>query len=145
MRIRDPFVLALCFCIGAAAFALAQDRGDRETPEGEIVLKLEREYFVYPLEERRDPFVSLAARQDMGPRFEELRVTGIIYSSDGGSVALLSDADGRAHRVRRGMVVGNARVVDIGQTHVVFAVENFGVVRQERLEMRPNETDEVLP
>lgn len=139
MHVRDRLVLVAALLFLAASPALGQQRGAEQPPAGEAELKLEREFFIYPRDGRRDPFVSLAARTDMGPRFEELRLSGIIYSPGGGSVLLLTDASGKAHRVRQGGVIGNARVVDIGPNHGVFAVENFGVVRQERLEMKPRE------
>lgn len=146
-RNRKALALTLSLCIAGAAYATAQESGASESPPGpdEVVLELEREFFVYPTDGRRDPFVSLAKSEDMGPRFEELRITGIIYSDGGGSVALLEDANNEAHRVRKGTEIGNARVVEIGRTRVVFAVENFGVVRQEQLEMSPKDSDEVKP
>jgi len=102
-----------------------------EEPE----LRFEREIFVYPIERRRDPFVSLA-KDTHGPEFEDLSLGGIMYSPNGNSVVLLRDRDGRIYRVRRGEVVGNARVVNITPTRVTFAVEMLGVVRQEQLELK---------
>jgi len=107
-------------------------------PPEEVELKFEREYFVYPVQPRRDPFASLAARNDLGPRFEDLSLQGVIVSADGRSVALLSDGTGRIYRVRRGDLVGNARVISIADRKVVFAVENFGIVRQEELVLKRN-------
>lgn len=101
--------------------------------EGE--LKIEREVFLYSAEGRRDPFVALGGA-DMGPRFEELRLDGIIYAPGGGSVVLLRDSGGRIYRARRGDLVGNARVLSIEPLRVVFAVDNFGVVRQESLDLK---------
>lgn len=129
-------VLAAAFGLCVAGPAAAQQRAAEPPSETESQLRLEREFFVYPPEQRRDPFASLAAQQDIGPRFEDLSIAGIIFDAGGGSVALLADADDRSHRVRRGSVIGNARVLEIGPDFVTFAVENFGVVRQERLEMR---------
>ena len=92
--------------------------------------------FTYTGENRRDPFRPLTAQDELGPSFEALSLQGIIYSTGRGrSVALLGDSDGRIHRVRVGDVVGNSRVIEIGPMRVVLAVENFGTVRQEILEL----------
>jgi acyl-coenzyme A thioesterase PaaI-like protein len=40
------------------------------------------------------------------------------------------------YRVRAGDVVGNARVVEIGRQRVVLAVETFGTIRREMLELQ---------
>lgn len=136
----------LALLLGAVAPALAQQRpkpaptaAQAATPEPE--LRFEREYFIYPTRTGRDPFASLAATSGMGPRFEDLALHGVIYSEGGQSVALLSEDGGRIHRVRRGEVVGNARVISIAPMRVVFAVENFGVVRQEVLELKRKENE----
>jgi hypothetical protein len=52
------------------------------------------------------------------------------------SVAMLGDGSGRVYRVRVGDVIGNARVVEIGPMRVVMAVEMFGTIRQEMLELQ---------
>lgn len=103
----------------------------------EIKLIYEREYFLYPAAARRDPFSATTRDATQGPRFEELSVLGVIYSEAGGrSVAVLSDGSGKKYRVRPGDVIGNARVLDIDPLRVVFAVDEFGVVRREMLELR---------
>lgn len=113
----------------------AQDTSATATAES-ITLVYEREVYTYNGDNRRDPFRPLSSADDMGPRFEMLSLQGIIYATgQGRSVALLGDADGRVHRVRVGDVVGNSRVIEIGPTRVVLAVENFGTIRQEILEL----------
>lgn len=132
----------LALLLGGAAPAAAQQKPAKgakpaaPAPVPEPELKFEREYFIYPVRAGRDPFASLAARSGLGPRFEDLSLQGVIHSPDGRSVALLSDTEGRIHRVRRGEMVGNARVISISLMKVVFAVENFGIVRQEELELK---------
>lgn len=112
-----------------------QDTSSTATAES-ITLVYEREVYVYDGDNRRDPFRPLSSADEMGPRFEMLSLQGIIYATgQGRSVALLGDADGRIHRVRIGDVVGNSRVIEIGPTRVVLAVENFGTIRQEILEL----------
>lgn len=118
---------------------VAQQQGtpqqqNRQRP-AQITLVYEREVYAYNGGGRRDPFEPLTGENQMGPRFEELSLQGIIYSrAPGQSVALLTAQD-RVHRVRVGEVVGNSRVIEIGPTRVVMAVENFGTIRQEILEM----------
>lgn len=131
--------------IMGAAFGVgpveAQQRGQQQdTPATataeSITLVYEREVYTYDGDNRRDPFRPLSSMEDMGPRFEMLSLQGIIYATgQGRSVALLGDADGRVHRVRIGDVVGNSRVIEIGPMRVVLAVENFGTIRQEILEL----------
>lgn len=106
------------------------------TPEGELTLVYEREVFAYSSQNRRDPFRPLTDQNAMGPRFESLSLQGIIYSTGRGrSVALISDPDGRIYRVRVGDMVGTSRIIEIGPLRVVLAVENFGTIRQEILEL----------
>lgn len=114
-----------------------QQQAESETATAEsIMLVYDREVYVYNGDNRRDPFRPLSSATDMGPRFEMLSLQGIIYATgQGRSVALLGDATGRIHRVRSGDVVGNSRVIEIGPTRVVLAVENFGTIRQEILEL----------
>lgn len=107
----------------------------------EPILKFEREYFVYPTTARRDPFEPLTGTSGLGPRFEDLALSGIIHSEEGQSVVLLTDGGGRIYRVRRGESVGNARVLSISPMRVLFAVENFGVVRQEVLELKRKDNE----
>lgn len=103
--------------------------------ELELELVFEREVFFYPTGAMRDPFKPLL--DSSGPRFEDLTLRGVIHSDDPTlSVVLLADAGGRIYRVRRGETVGNARVIDVQPMRVIFAVNNFGVVRQETLELK---------
>lgn len=146
MRIIAPRIalLALLFAAAPAAAQKTATKASKpaaEAPQQELDLKFEREYFVYPGRSRRDPFASLSAHNDLGPRFEDLTLHGVIYSPDGRSVALLRDGSGRIYRVRRGELVGNARVIRIADTRVLFAVENFGIVRQEELVLKRKEEE----
>jgi hypothetical protein len=146
MRGLRPWAPLLALLLGGAAPALAQQRprqpaAAQPAPAPEPELRFEREYFVYPTRTGRDPFTSLAAQSGMGPRFEDLELLGVIHSPDGQSVVLLGEEGGRIHRARRGQVVGNARVITIAPMRVVFAVENFGVVRQEILELKRKDNE----
>lgn len=118
----------------------AQQAAEEARPPGEAAAKLtlvyEREVYTYRGGNRRDPFRPLTAEEDMGPRFETLSLQGIIYATgQGNSVALITDGTGRVYRVRVGDMVGNSRVIEIGPARVVLAVEHFGTIRQEILEL----------
>ena len=134
---RTVLLAGAAFLVAVApGFGQQQQQTATKAAPADEPLRLVREVFVYPATSRRDPFESLADRDDLGPRFEELTLTGIIYNPDGGSVALLAASNGRRYRVRRGDVIGNARVLDISPDRVLFSVETFGAARQETLERK---------
>lgn len=160
MPVPKPLRLLPLYWLAAAAGALAQTPPAPgpappalpAPPEGEVTLIFEREIFEYPAGGRRDPFKSLG-EQGLGPLFEELTLQGIVYSPvPGQSLALLATGTkgcsqgaagssgaactARTYRVRRGQMVGNARVIDVAADRVTFVVETFGVVRQEVLELK---------
>ncbi|MBT8395354.1 MAG: hypothetical protein KJN92_00250, partial [Gemmatimonadetes bacterium] len=108
-------------------------------------LVFEREAFFYPRYERRNPFLPLTAGDEFGPRFEEIELTGIIFSMDPRrSVAMFgvravpeADVPGaRSYRVRRGDTLGNVRILEIQETRVVVLVEEFGMTEQRILELK---------
>lgn len=126
-----------------AAPAPARNAAARAANDPGPELEFDREVYSYPGTGRRDPFTPLVGKFDTGPRFEDLSLRGIIFSTaPGRSLALLADASAKkVYKVRRGDVVGNARVIEIDQGRVIFAVDNFGVVRQETLELKPNNAE----
>jgi hypothetical protein len=103
-------------------------------------LAFDREVFAYPAEGRRDPFKPLVGGPgSSGPLFQDIALRGIIFSPDARrSVALVQVGNRRTFRLRRGDIIGNARVLEIQPLRVRFAVENFGTVRNEVLELRGN-------
>jgi hypothetical protein len=102
-----------------------------------------RETFVYPVASRPNPFLSLLDVEDIGPQFENLDLVGVIYGGSYGSVATLIDsATEKRYRVRRGDVVGNARVVEIQPAAIVMQVTQFGVTRSETLQIRKEEEEQ---
>jgi len=113
-----------------------------QTSEQEAIYR--REKFVYPSDNRRNPFVSLVGPEvDSGPIFEDLDLVGIIFGGSVGSVATVIDrATDKRYRVRRGDTVGSARVVEIRPDAVVFQVTEFGVTRSETLRIRRGEEEE---
>jgi len=115
-----------------SAPAIAPQAGTQE-----LQLVFEREVFSYPSEHRRDPFKSLADAEGIGPLFDDLTLRMIIHSpTPSQSVALVADGSKKVYRLRRGDIIGNATVVDITATRVVFAVEDFGNRRQEVLDIK---------
>ena len=135
-----PFLFILVWMSTASAQSPQGEQAEAPRPAVDttgIQLVYEREVFSYGDRGRRDPFRPLTSSDDTGPRFEELVLQGVKYSTgQWRSVALIADASGRIYRVRAGDVVGNSRVVEIGPLRVVLAVENFGTIRREMLELR---------
>lgn len=102
-------------------------------------LIFERETFSYASGGRRDPFRALTRRDELGPLFDELTLSMIIYDEvPGRSLVVLADKNNRRYRLRPGETVGNTTVVSITPTRVVFSVDNLGVRRQEILELKRN-------
>jgi hypothetical protein len=110
-----------------------------------VDLVFEREVFVYPRYERRDPFLPLLDDDQTGPRIEEIELKGIVFSSDPDlSVATFGLRSGQGEggvsrqsfRVRRGEVLGNVRILEIQQTRVVVQIEEFGLTEQRVLELQ---------
>ena len=100
-------------------------------------LVFDREVFGYAGSARRDPFKPLIGKESLGPLFDDLKLKGIIYSTDPTrSIVLIEDGSKRLYRIKRGDVIGNARVVEIRPLAARFAVENFGMIRYEVLEIR---------
>lgn len=142
MRTDHMYVLALLALAGAAP-ASGQQAPAAAPPPATIVqgnepqLVFEREVFSYPGRARRDPFMPLTG-QNAGVLFADLKLHMILFDDNPArSIVAVSDAANKQYRLRRGDSVGNATVVDIGRTRVVFSVSDFGIRRQEVLEMKP--------
>ena len=147
-----PGALLVC---GALAFgpdaAAAQDPPPPTppAPPQDTELVFEREVFAYPPFARVNPFRPLLAADAGGPRYEQLRLMGIIYSrTPGNSVAVLSTSglivnedgtlsatEGDTFNRKVGQTVGNVTVIEITLESVVVDVEEFGVI--DRRIMRP--------
>lgn len=128
---------AVLLAVLACGDARAQSTQARTPGESEdLNLVFEREVFTYVAAGRRDPFLPLVGDLGVRPRFDQVTLTGIIQSPNPReSMAVLTDRTGRVYRARAGQVVGDARVIEVSSNRVVFAVSNFGVVRQEVLEL----------
>ena len=102
-------------------------------------LAFDREVFAYPADGRRDPFKPLTGGPGAGaPLFADLALRGIIFSPDARRSVALVQVGKRTFRLRRGDIIGNARLLEIQPLRVRFAVENFGTIRNEVLELRGN-------
>ncbi|MEQ8330249.1 MAG: hypothetical protein RH859_07220 [Longimicrobiales bacterium] len=131
------------------ALATAQDPPPDPPPVTELVF--EREVFDYPTFQRRNPFRPLDAGDQGGPRFEQLRLMGIIYSDDpSSSVAILGTStvdvaedgatvtvspDGEAWYLKIGQSIGNVRIVEIRREQVVVEIEEFGLTEQRIMQL----------
>jgi hypothetical protein len=139
-RLELRAALACCALIAAASPAEAQTPNRARTVSdaprvAEPRLVFEREVFEYAGRVRRDPFQPLTSTS-AGPLFTDLKLHMILYSEDpANSVVSVSDSR-KQYRLRRGDSVGNATVVDIGPTRVVFSVMDFGIRRQEVLNLK---------
>lgn len=93
-----------------------------------------RESFTYDDAGRRDPFVSLMLSGELRPVITDLVLTGVIYSSSGGSIAMLVDnSTGQNYGVRVGQTLGRMRVARISKESVTFDIDEFGLSRSETL------------
>ena len=145
--VNAALILATAFSslgVGSAPGPLVPQDTTRAAPQAEQRdLIYRREKFVYPADNRRNPFVSLLTLDDAGPQFENLDLVGIIFGGSHGSVATLIDrATEKRYRLRRGDSAGNARVVEIRPDAVVFQVTQFGVTRSETLRIRKEGEEE---
>jgi hypothetical protein len=137
----------------AAQDPAAQDPSGQDPPTeaarpqrpDSVALVFEREVFVYPQYERHNPFAPLSSGDDAGPRFEGLRLLGVISSSDPrASVALLGPrADqtqdptaAQSYRVRQGDRLGNMRILQIQENRIVVEIEEFGMTEQRIMELQ---------
>lgn len=130
-------LLSALFMLSIAPAAQAQESAE---PEGGA---LTREVFNYPADGRRDPFEPLSAGDELGPRFEDLRLAGIIYSPERGSMAVMVDAaTGRRYRVWEGDVIGGARLVRVHPDRAEFQVTVFGVSRRDTLRLKTQDKEQ---
>ena len=98
----------------------------------------ERETFRYERGGRPDPFRSLLGTEELGIRFEDLTLRGVIYNPEARlSVAVLWDeASKRRIRLRSGERMGGITVVGIYPRRVDLRIDEFGVSRRETLYLR---------
>jgi hypothetical protein len=138
MRARALTAVALFFLVAPGLKAQeAQPDSLTEVDRAQTAPTLERETFSYVAGGRRDPFRPLEAGDELGPRFEDLELSGIIYSTEEGSLVVLVDrSTQRRYRVWEGDIVGGAQLLDVTPNEAVFVVTVFGVSRQETLSLK---------
>lgn len=142
-----------CAAVGVLlpAAALGQEPPPPPAQQAPTELVFEREVFVYPSFERRNPFVVLSADAGNGPRFEQLRLVGIIFSErPAESVAIVGTStvevsedgtsvnvqEGQSWYLKVGQSIGNIRIVEIRRDQVVAEVEEFGLTEQKVMQLQ---------
>ena len=147
--IHRRIVLTLVALISAAAPLVAQSAtggirlstAQRDSIARHEQLSYRRETFAYVAAGRRDPFVSLATTGVLRPTIADLSLVGVAYATSRGaggpqSVAIFRDRTTKEqYRVRVGQPLGRMRVASIEPRRVVFAIDEFGVSRQESITM----------
>jgi hypothetical protein len=120
----------------------AMSAAKRDSITRQEQLSYRREIFAYDPAGRRDPFVSLATTGVLRPTIADLALVGIAYATARGgvgapqSVAIFRDRTTKEqYRVRVGQPLGRMRVASIEPRRVVFAIDEFGVSRQESIAM----------
>ena len=122
------FALALFLCL------VPVEAGAQEAADSAMLV---RESYEYGGTGRRDPFTPLSAGDELGPRFEDLGLSGIIFSPERGSIAVLVDrATQRRYRVWEGDMIGGARLLTVTEAEAEFLVTVFGVSRRDTLRLR---------
>jgi len=135
---RAASVLGATIALSLAAEPVAAQQ--TPTPASTVY---EREVFEYPSVGRRDPFLPLNAGEQIGPRFEDLLLSGVLHNPSVGSVATLTDQNsGRRYRVREGDVLGEIRVAAIRANEADFVISSFGISRRETLRVKKDKESE---
>lgn len=115
---------------GRPGLAVAPQEAPR--PRAPVIM---REIFDYDAEGRRDPFFTLLASNELRPTVSDLKLIGILYDPSGRrSVVTLRDLTTNArYQVTTGTTLGRMKVVLIKPRAVYFAIEEFGLNRQDSL------------
>ncbi|MGI9039100.1 MAG: hypothetical protein ACR2GQ_09575 [Gemmatimonadota bacterium] len=137
---RNSVFHAGLMIVGLAAVTAPPPASGQESTRSAVVM---REVFEYPATGRRDPFEPLATGEELGPRFEDLGLSGVIYSPQRGSIAVLLDrATQRRYRVWEGDVIGGARLLNVRPDLAEFQVTVFGVSRRDTLRLKPRDKEQ---
>lgn len=98
-----------------------------------------REVFTYDRSRRLDPFRSLLNSADLGVRFEDLTLQGIMYHPNPARSVVILSQRGSTRRIqaRVGDRIGGLTVVAVGPRTVEVIIEEFGVARRETMELSP--------
>ena len=156
MKMRALIAVAVTLLVAPVAL-YAQDTPPATPPAADtavVELVLRREAFTYPTFPRRNPFVALTSATESGPRFDQMRLTGVLVDDNDPmrSIAVISAGGGagaqptglgpgagqqdrgQVQRLRVGERWGNVRIVSIEEGAVTVDVSDFGI--EERRVMR---------
>jgi len=106
-----------------------------------VAMTLVREVYSYE-GGGRDPFLSLLKSGDIRPLLSDLRLVGIYYDSryPARSVAVLRDiTNSKLYRVKPGDIIGRLKATTIRPREIVFTVQEFGLERQQSLQLAKQE------
>lgn len=150
-RSLPGLLAAAALCVGAAAVEAQDPPQEPPAQQQATELVFEREVFQYPGLQRRNPFRPLLAADEGGPRFEQLRLMGVLYSEEpGASVAVVGTSQvsvsedgsqvnvsqgGDAWYLKVGQSIGNTRIVEIRREQIVVEVEEFGLTEQRIMQL----------
>lgn len=106
--------------------------------EPDTVTIYRREVFNYDRAGRPDPFRSLLNTADLGVRFEDLALQGVMYHPDPARSVVILSQRGAERRIRAGVGqrIGTVRIVAIAPRRVEVVIEEFGVARRETMELK---------
>lgn len=150
VHVRTGLLLLCGSLLFPATLAGQQQQAPPPQQQAPTELVFEREVFAYPGYQRRNPFKPLVAGSEGGPRFEHLRLMGILYSGDpSGSVAVLGTSkvsisedgtsvtvdQGESWYLKVGQSIGNVRILEIRPAQVVVEVEEFGLTEQKIMQL----------
>jgi hypothetical protein len=131
----------------APSIAFAQDEQAPPPARVDTELVLEREVFQYPSFTRRNPFRPLVGADGGGPRFEQMSLIGLMYSTEpSASVAVLSTGgvaiaedgtqspiNGDSWNLKVGDTIGNTTIVEIRRDAVIVDVEVFDATERHTM------------
>ena len=149
---RSHRLLMAVAALAVAGPMAAQDTPPPPPPPAPTELVFAREVFDYPVFDRRNPFARLSANAAGGPRFDQIGLRTIIFSSNpqqsiaifstGGGAALEPGADATmeiqlddivTRRLRPGQSWGNMRLISVQRDRVVVEVEEFGIAETREM------------
>ncbi len=154
LRVRSvPMLLAGGLMLAPMALSGQEpppQQGQQQQTQTELVF--EREVYDYPGFDRRNPFRPLVAADAGGPRFDQLRLVGIIFYDERpeASVAVLGTSqveyseegipsigdEGQSWNLKEGETIGNVRIVEIHREQVVVDVEEFGLTDRKIMQLQ---------
>lgn len=154
---RASLIVTVCLWLApaAAAFAAADSLAAVRDSLVQVVRKdslltpdsslsdyfVRRERFSYPATSRQDPFNSPFGKnrpgESLGPSLADMQLTGVLYSPDGMSVAILSPPAGGSFLLHEGDWLGIAEVSLIEKTRIHFRIREYGVLRTLVKDLKP--------